>query len=440
VAHDKTPLSTLFNTKMAIEGLGIEIKYDVFRERVLIGRRGGTKEVVNETLIGDVSDDRILMLRNLISDEYGFDPNSALVRDAVRAISLQNMFDPVCDFLDEAQAAWDGKARLDSFATKYLACEDTPLNAAQGRKMLIAMAARARHPGIKFDCVAVLEGDEGKNKSTALLVLAGGYDFFSDESIIGRDSREVQEHIAGKWLHESADLAGLSKKEVEAVKAWASRTEDRARPAYGHAIKSQPRRCVMWATTNNPEYLQSQSGNRRFWPMKVLTHIDIEKLKADRTQLLGEAAFYESQGESLVLDQAFWGDAAVEQDKRRVRDAWEDTIAESEMLLFHTVIVAGEERIATAHLMEDVLKIPAAQQNTSHTMRLANCMKHLGWKRNGNGNITIGQRSMKGYWRPAQPGAPRLGPIRPQHSPRNPDKPPIKPLPEPRRAAKKGKA
>jgi len=30
-----------------------------------------------------------------------------------------------------------------------------------------------------------------------------------------------------------------------------------------------PRRCVIWASTNDDHYLKSQTGNRRFWPIKV---------------------------------------------------------------------------------------------------------------------------------------------------------------------------
>ena len=45
-------------------------------------------------------------------------------------------------------------------------------------------------------------------------VLAGDENF-SDESIIGKDSREVQEQLAAVWIHENADLAGMRKAEVE---------------------------------------------------------------------------------------------------------------------------------------------------------------------------------------------------------------------------------
>ena len=49
---------------------------------------------------------------------------------------------------------------------------------------------------------------------------------------------------------------------------------------------------------------QSQTGNRRFWPLALRAPIDIDKLKRDRLQLWGEAAWLESRGESITLDDA----------------------------------------------------------------------------------------------------------------------------------------
>jgi predicted P-loop ATPase len=45
----------------------------------------------------------------------------------------------------------------------------------------------------------VLEGKEGKNKSTALTVLAGGNENFSDQTILGRGDKEQQELLRGVW-------------------------------------------------------------------------------------------------------------------------------------------------------------------------------------------------------------------------------------------------
>ena len=130
------------------------------------------------------------------------------------SLALEHCFDPVRDMLDTAEANWDGTQRLDRMAVDYLNCADTRLNRAIMRKTMIAACRRVRLPGVKFDNITVLESPEGWNKSGAWRTLAGDKDF-SDMSILGQRGREVQEQLSEIWIHESADLAGMRKAEVE---------------------------------------------------------------------------------------------------------------------------------------------------------------------------------------------------------------------------------
>src|SRR5580704_7479906 len=248
-----------------------------------------------------MSDDTIIGLRDMIKERFDFDPEGTATRDAVQSLSIENCFDPVLDFLTEAEGKWDGNPRLDTMAMTYFKCADTPLNRAIIRKVMIAAVRRARVPGCKFDNIPVLEANEGWNKSGAWRLLAGDENF-NDEPIFGKGSREVQEQLAGVWIHENSDLAGMRRADVDQMKAFASRQVDKARRAYGHAPEARPRRSIEVGTTNNDTYLQSQTGNRRFWPVEVQEMIDLDKLRRDRTQLWGEAAHYESHGEAITLD------------------------------------------------------------------------------------------------------------------------------------------
>src|SRR6185436_3487743 len=124
------------------------------------------------------------------------------------------------------------------------------------RKTMLAAVRRARRPGCKFDQILVCESPEGWDKSTAWAVLAGEGNF-SDAPILGKDARAVQEELGDIWIHEIAELSGLSKAEVEHVKAFASRVNDRARPAYGRALTDQPRQSIEVGTTNAEKYLLS---------------------------------------------------------------------------------------------------------------------------------------------------------------------------------------
>jgi predicted P-loop ATPase len=282
----------------------------------------------------------------------------------------------------------------------YLGCEGTKLERAIGRISLIAAVRRARRPGCKFDNIIVLEGVENLGKSLVINTLAGDENF-SDQSILGARDKEVQEILTGVWMHECADLTGMKRADVEHVKAFASRRVDRARPAYGRVTEARPRRSTEWATTNDEVYLQSQTGNRRFWPLRILKAILINELKRDRTQLLGEAAAREAAGESIILDEALWPDAAEAQEARRVRDPWEDVLADIPEAIEVSIGGSpvelnlvyrdydGTEKVASKDLLEHVLKIPPGHQNRAHSMRLADAMRALKWQRSTNKKVTI---------------------------------------------------
>ena len=400
------PKPSLANAVIAIRALGIRVRYDLFHHRIKVTYKGDSKTIQE----GLLTDDTVSATRSLINNTYQIDCGDANTLAAIKEIALDKAYDPVLDMLDECQGKWDGEKRLDTWVIKYLGCKDTPLNRAIGRKVLIAACRRARVPGCKFDTITVPEGVEGTNKSTAIRVLAGDENF-SDQSILGASDKEVQEQLDGVWMHESADLAGMKRAEVEHVKAFASRQADRARPAYGRIREDRPRRSIEWGTTNNKQYLLSQTGNRRFWPLET-GMIDIEALKRDRDQLLGEAAAYEATGECITLDPSLWGDAREVQEQRRVADAWEDLLdpipdsveVNEDKYSTRTVTIIhksgdGYERVASADVLTSVLQVPKAQQTSAHAQRLAHAMEHLGWDRNPAGKVTINGVPVRGYIR-----------------------------------------
>jgi hypothetical protein len=407
-----SPRASLHNACVALDAGGFVGSYDVFHNKMFLGRgEAADVRAALPAFCGEVTDNRVALLRRWVSDTYGRDFTEKHVRDAVIVSALAHSFNPVTDMLAEAEAAWDGTPRLDRMACDYFGCADTPLNRAMARKTLIAAVARARRPGCKFDTILVLEGPEGWNKSSAWAVLAGEGNF-SDERIIGRDSREVVEQLAGIWIHENADLAGMRKAEVETVKAYASRQVDRARPAYARFLIEQPRHSIEVGTTNNHEYMQSQTGNRRFWPMRLERRIDLRALRAARLQLWGEAAAADTAGESITLDEALWGVAAIEQEARRVRDPWEEVLARLApvgandsvlagvgMVGFGIVQVVGDEwRVAAKDIFQITLGMPAHVLDDRHTKRLANTMRALGWTK---GVMRFESGAVRGYYRKA---------------------------------------
>jgi hypothetical protein len=375
------PKPTCPNARRAIKALGIKCCYDVFHDRYL---------VESPLLKGDSAvDQKVLVIRSKIHKAFGFDPGTTNTFDAVMQVCLDNKFDPVLDYLDAP--TWDGAPRLDRWLVTYAGAEDTELNREFGRIALVAAVRRARRPGIKFDPIIVLEGPMGTNKSKAIETLAG-VENFSDQSIFGVRDREQQELLAGVWLYEIAELSNIRKTEVEHIKSFASRTHDRARPAYGRARKDQPRRGILFATTNNDQYLKEP--DRRFWPVKT-TNIDIEALRRDRDQLWAEAAQRESEGASIVLQHELWNVASAEQLAREESDPWDDVLSEA-----IGEIEQGEERISSTDLLSIVLKIDISKQRDVDFKRLGRCMRRLGW--DGPRKTMIAGKQVKGYTRPKE--------------------------------------
>src|SRR5215469_14970830 len=243
----------------------------------------------------------------------------------------------------------------------------------------------------------VWEGPQGSGKSSAIKILAG--DFFSDAEIIGQSGREVMELCGGIWMFEISELEGLGKRDVAHVKAFVSRTHDKARPAYGYATVEQGRTCIFIGTTNGTDYLADETGNRRFWPVATST-IDLDALTRDRDQLWAEAAAAEAIGEILVIAPALWGEAAAVADARLPDDPWQDILAKVETMPNadgSIERVDGEIRVASEFLLDGVLRFERARVKMGDNRRLARVMRRLGWT--GPKTLRMGEKPVKGYVR-----------------------------------------
>jgi hypothetical protein len=409
------PKASLHNARLAIEAIGAVCSEDVFHNEQYIGRNSAVSpNAPNMPFAGLVTDATIGGLRVCLSNTFGLDFTEKHVRDAVNTLCHENAFNPVVDMLAEAEASWDGMPRLDRMAVDHFNAPDTELNRVCVRKVMIAAVARARQPGCKFDTILVMESPEGWNKSSAWAVLAGE-DNFSDQSILGAAGREVQEHLAEIWIHENAELAGITKSEVEHIKAFASRQVDRARPAYGHFLVAQPRHSIEVATTNDRQYLLSMTGNRRFWPIEVQSTIDLKRLRQMRLQLWGEAAHYQSHGEILTLPERLWVTAGEIQEERRLQHPWEAALAEMTHVVpagpgggeywgngvVHVIEgdangVGREERVASWVIFQHVLHIAPGSMNNGHAKTVAAIMRRQGWR---HGVFKIDGKPVKGYIR-----------------------------------------
>ncbi|WP_246688905.1 VapE domain-containing protein [Mesorhizobium sp. WSM4310] len=378
-------VASLDNAVMAVRKLGVVFRYDEFRQKVICEGVEGR--------LGVTMDDIVLHVRRAVIQALGFDPEPTYTRDAIRLLAQENSFNPVLDWI-EAQP-WDGVSRIDTWLSVYMGAEDNELNRAFGRAVLIAGVRRARRPGCKFDYVLVLEGPQGRGKSTALKIMAGGEDFFSDEIAIGVSYKEQQELLQGRWIVELPELAGLSRAEVSRVKQFITKTHDRARGAFERSVKEMPRGCIFIGTTNDAQYLRDTTGNRRWWPVAV-GKIDLKGLEADMPQLWAEAAEAERDApDPISIPQGLWAAAAERQAERVTGDPWEDVLLSALPAL--SKVVEGELRISTVTVFEKIMGLEMRHARMGDYRRLGDCMRKLGWS--GPKVLRINGANVKGYWK-----------------------------------------
>lgn len=253
------------------------------------------------------------------------------VERAIRLHGWTERHSSAKDALD-ALPDWDGNDRLDSFWMDV--CGALPENDAQGdylrmtaRCFFIGICRRILDPGCKLDTMLILEGEQGIGKSMLMRAICLDEEWFSDNLPHNIKDKDAQQHLPGKLILEWSEITQFRRSEVESVKSFISRQEDRYRPSYGRHEVNNPRQCVFVGTTNQSSYLKDETGNRRFWPVRC-TKIDLALAKSIISQVYAEALHYAYQNVPHWFDDPALIEAAtVEQRERLEGDVWEETVA-----------------------------------------------------------------------------------------------------------------
>ncbi|MDU0200148.1 virulence-associated E family protein [Paenibacillus sp. MAH-36] len=249
-----------------------------------------------------------------------------MIKKAFTEVTRSNAFNPVKDFVESA--IWDGLERAETIFIRYLGADDTHYVRQATRKILLAAVTRVYKPGTKFDQMLVLVGPQGAGKSSLLARLGGKW--FSD-GVRNFDSKEAGEHLQRGWIFEIGELSAMKKSEVEEVKAFISKTEDRYRQAYDRQVSEFPRKGVFFGTTNTADFLQDKTGNRRFWPIDVnpeaaeAQHWE-EFDEHEVSQVWAEVLEWYKSGEGLMLDAKAKEEAEANQEEHMEEDPREGVL------------------------------------------------------------------------------------------------------------------
>ena len=200
-------------------------------------------------------------------------------------------------------------------------------------------------------------------------------------------------------VRRTAEIEHLIRAEVETVKAFLSRATDHYRPPYGRVAVDVPRQSVLIGTTNATEYLRDTTGNRRMWPVKCLSAVDVgadlDWLRDNRDQLWAEAAQREADAETIWLDDVATNTVAIHaQAARLAEDPWHDKVRD---------YIQGLKMTTVPDLFDHILFVPTERQTKSLEMRVAAILKSLGWDKKLQWNV-VTKKPFKAWFPPDDGG------------------------------------
>lgn len=234
-------------------------------------------EIKRKPMLGDkeMSDGDIARIYN---DTYAlFKRGSKQNFDlALTQIIEDNKYNPIIEYLESQQ--WDGIPRVETVFIDWLGAEDTALNRAMTKMWFIAAIKRALIPGCQFDNIIVLQCPDGGGGKTTLIKRLGlnfgdGAENYYQE-LTGYeidDPKKSAEKLNEGWIISFDELEGLSKKDVNNIKTFLSKTEEKVRMAYARLTSTNKRHCVFIGSTNDSSFLKdySSSVERRFWIIPI---------------------------------------------------------------------------------------------------------------------------------------------------------------------------
>ena len=200
------------------------------------------------------------------------------IDDCLVAIMDENRFNPVKDMLEAT--VYDGRDRIAELQ-RILGIEDNERECSYVKKWLhqtVAMGLNDEMEPYGADGVLVLQAEQGAGKTLFFATIALKADFFAEGVSIDLNNKDTIIQSTCVWIAELGELDSTLKREQSALKAFLTARRDTYRMPYARAATRRPRRTSFCATVNPKEFLNDETGSRRFWVVHP-QHIDVERIK-----------------------------------------------------------------------------------------------------------------------------------------------------------------
>ncbi|WP_311389559.1 VapE domain-containing protein [Corynebacterium haemomassiliense] len=263
-----------------------------------------------------LADDDMLKVERIFDQYYGGEAGAVGEKTVEKTFHGYAADRKVNLFLEwlEALPEWDGVERLERPVGD--ACDDTPATRAIFRYFGLSMIHRQYKPGCEVHSGVFLTGAQSAGKTSFFKCklppnLRGL--LFSEPGDIPRE-KDDKIQVAASAIACFDEVGFLrDRRRREASLRYFTSPNDSYRPPYAKGQQTIPRARVECGTTNDPQFLLSDAGLRRFLPVKITRPIPGHMVNPEEwnecsefnMQFWAEALYYYRQGERPAYGREF---------------------------------------------------------------------------------------------------------------------------------------
>lgn len=260
---------TLDNLKKILSGdskLKGAIQYNVFTYEIDVTR---PMKLNGRTLSGAIDDLIIREIRAYIATKYKMDYKKPDIADILEVVAGEHSYNPLKDYLESCESEYKELVnQRDPFdiLRHYLNIKDDEYNRIIMDLFFRGAVAKVFDPTIKFDFVLDLTGRQGVGKTHFFEGLFTHKYFTTVETFTDKDDKA---RMVRNWCVFDDEMVASKKASFSELKKFITETKLEFRPPYASSDRRLPKSFIIVRATNDHDYLNDLTGERRFLVAEV---------------------------------------------------------------------------------------------------------------------------------------------------------------------------
>lgn len=242
------------------------IQYNVFTYEIDVTR---PMKLNGRILSGAIDDLIIREIRAYIATKYKLDYKKPDIADILEVVAGEHSYNPLKDYLESCESEYKELVnQRDPFdiLRHYLNIKDDEYNRIIMDLFFRGAVAKVFDPTIKFDFVLDLTGRQGVGKTQFFEGLFTHKYFTTVETFTDKDDKA---RMVRNWCVFDDEMVASKKASFSELKKFITETKLEFRPPYASSDRRLPKSFIIVRATNDHDYLNDLTGERRFLVAEV---------------------------------------------------------------------------------------------------------------------------------------------------------------------------